>query len=484
MVIFGENGITTETFSLHGKELEQKRSYKYLGVRMHQLLGKHRGTRDLCPQDYKGKFFYDSDHDELRCIVDVTHQNGECVAITLRCDENGHCTQRRDRACEYYLNRDSDFNKMIRDAREHLEVDIANTPPCDVSAWDLHVASKNTTLKKQQWLLRRMQCKCGGFSPAVARGLILAITEGSTNNCAEIWNTARTPWPQLESTCATMHQRVLGCMNHTMASAMRAELGLTSQRGQRDKCSLRFLHRIYRMKSDRLTWRVMNCLIDDSTRARGAKENWARVTMTEILTRYKLPCPSATMSKYMWKKIVNEAVNAAETKELDTDKRERSKLEEYAALHASVGMPRYLKQRRSWVMNNGRSIKTKLRCGTSELEIETGRHSGTARINRKCKCCSSGEVEDSFHFVMKCPRFRNERRAMNDEIKSTVQGKDYYDWIRKKPDEKWAFLLGDGPPVHEETDANLQWGKIETTFYHFLTAAYKARREYLKSQED
>ena len=238
------------------------------------------------------------------------------------------------------------------------------------------------------------------------------------------------------------------------------------------------------MKSDRLTWRVMNCLIDDSTRARGAKENWARVTMTEILTRYKLPCPSATMSKYMWKKIVNEAVNAAETNELDTDKRERSKLEEYAALHASVDMPRYLKQRRSWVMNNGRSIKTKLRCGTSELEIETGRHSGTARINRKCKCCSSGEVEDSLHFVMKCPRFRNERRAMNDEIKSTVQGKDYYGWIRKKPDEKWAFLLGDGPPVHEETDANLQWGKIETTFYHFLTAAYKARREYLKSQED
>ena len=69
VVIFGENGITTETFSLHGKELEQKRSYKYLGVHMHQLLGKHRGTRDMCPQDYKGKFFYDSDHDELRGVT-------------------------------------------------------------------------------------------------------------------------------------------------------------------------------------------------------------------------------------------------------------------------------------------------------------------------------------------------------------------------------------------------------------------------------
>ena len=75
---------------------------------MHQLLGKHRGTRDLCPHDYKGKFFYDSDHDELRCIVDVTHQNEECVAITLRCDENG----RRARA-----RRTSDAGPVAKAAR-------------------------------------------------------------------------------------------------------------------------------------------------------------------------------------------------------------------------------------------------------------------------------------------------------------------------------------------------------------------------------
>ena len=93
-------------------------------------------------------------------------------------------------------------------------------------------------------------------------------------------------------------------------------------------------------------------------------------------------------------------------------------------------------------------------------------------------------MEDSFHFVMKCSRVRNERRAMNDEIKAIVQEKDYFQWSQKTPKQKWVFLLGDGPLVHDETDANLQWGKIETTFYHFLTTAYKARREYLKSQED
>ena len=238
------------------------------------------------------------------------------------------------------------------------------------------------------------------------------------------------------------------------------------------------------MNPSRLTCRVLKCLMNDQTRARGAQENWATVTMPEILDRYELPCPHANMSKSMWKKTVNEAVTAVESSELDTDKSERSKLEEYAALHTSVGMPRYLKQRRSWMMNNGRSIKTKLRCGTSELEIEKGRHSRIPRINRVCRCCSSNEVEDSFHFVMKCSRVRNERRAMNDEIKAIVQEKDYFQWSQKTPKRKWVFLLGDGPPVHDEADANLQWGKIETTFYHFLTTAYKARREYLKSQED
>ena len=84
---------------------------------------------------------------------------------------------------------------------------------------------------------------------------------------------------------------------------------------------------------------------------------------------------------------------------------------------------------------------------------------------------------------MKCSRVRHERRVMNKEIESTIRDKDYFGWNRMNPKQKWAFLLGDGPPVHDETDVNLQWGKIETTFYHFLTTAYKARREYLKSHE-
>ena len=171
--------------------------------------------------------------------------------------------------------------------------------------------------------------------------------------------------------------------------------------------------------------------------------------------------------------------------QLQLAKANESKLDEYAELHSTMNdMPRYLKQRRSWSMCHGRSVKTKLRCGTSELEIEVGRHARPLipRSQRLCKCCTQAEVEDSFHFVMRCPRFATQRQQMTSEINRVLnETSDFHGWRGMSARQKWAFLLGDGPEVHDDPRANLQWGKMETTFYHFLTQAYKARRAYLKS---
>ena len=191
------------------------------------------------------------------------------------------------------------------------------------------------------------------------------------------------------------------------------------------------------------------------------------------------------MSKWQWKKMCREAVALHEHERLEHAKRNESKLDEYAVMHSTVNdMPRYLKQRRSWSMCHGRSVKTKLRCGTSELEIETGRHARpiVPRAQRMCRCCTQREVEDSFHFVMQCPRFQLQRQQMMSEIDRTIRGEgDLHKWRRMNQREKWEFLLGDGPPVHADSRVNLQWGKIETTLYHFLSNAYKARRAFLKT---
>ena len=51
----------------------------------------------------------------------------------------------------------------------------------------------------------------------------------------------------------------------------------------------------------------------------------------------------------------------------------------------------------------------KLRGGTAELRIETGKWRGLERQERICKCCASGEVEDVEHLVMRCAHAKEER---------------------------------------------------------------------------
>ena len=67
---------------------------------------------------------------------------------------------------------------------------------------------------------------------------------------------------------------------------------------------------------------------------------------------------------------------------------------------------------------------------------------------------------------------------MMREIDSAIDT-DFYGWRNMNEKQKWVFLLGDGPPVHEIPRANQQWGRIETALYHYLMCAYKARRAHL-----
>ena len=60
------------------------------------------------------------------------------------------------------------------------------------------------------------------------------------------------------------------------------------------------------------------------------------------------------------------------------------------------------------------SILVQLRCDTLPFKIETGRFMGTPKERRYCDICSSGQVEDEFHFVF---YYSNERNEFDDTIK-------------------------------------------------------------------
>ena len=63
------------------------------------------------------------------------------------------------------------------------------------------------------------------------------------------------------------------------------------------------------------------------------------------------------------------------------------------------------------ILNNRkyRNSVTKLRLSSHQLLIETGRHRGIERQNRKCSLCTKNDIEDEFHFVLICPFYQQLR---------------------------------------------------------------------------
>ena len=66
---------------------------------------------------------------------------------------------------------------------------------------------------------------------------------------------------------------------------------------------------------------------------------------------------------------------------------------------------------------------TRLRGGTNELRIETGRYPITNRDRRleveerRCLICMSGEIEDESHFVVDCAFYDDLREKFNNVLK-------------------------------------------------------------------
>ena len=52
---------------------------------------------------------------------------------------------------------------------------------------------------------------------------------------------------------------------------------------------------------------------------------------------------------------------------------------------------------------------TRFRISAHNLHIETGRRRNIQRINRICQLCNLNEIEDEFHFILKCPLYQTLR---------------------------------------------------------------------------
>ena len=78
---------------------------------------------------------------------------------------------------------------------------------------------------------------------------------------------------------------------------------------------------------------------------------------------------------------------------------------------------------------------TQLRISCHQLKIETGRYHGTLLQDRKCERCSSGEVEDEYHFLFHGNKLENDRNLLLKEIAKScpnskrLNSKDKLVWL-------------------------------------------------------
>jgi len=142
----------------------------------------------------------------------------------------------------------------------------------------------------------------------------------------------------------------------------------------------------------------------------------------------------------VWKTLVARSVAEEEERRWRAIVESKSKLRTYQRLKKSYGFERYLDLEDGWV----RRRIARLRAGTVELRVETGRWKGESVEERVCAVC--GVVEDESHFIEECECGRLARGILMKEIEGEgVERKEILDWVLggfARSGLEWGVVVG------------------------------------------
>ena len=72
----------------------------------------------------------------------------------------------------------------------------------------------------------------------------------------------------------------------------------------------------------------------------------------------------------------------------------------------------------NYMSKRKRSLLAQLRLGILPLHIETGRYTNKPLEERICTLCNSDEIEDEFHFLLKCDLYLEPRKNLLSTVNS------------------------------------------------------------------
>jgi hypothetical protein len=201
-----------------------------------------------------------------------------------------------------------------------------------------------------------------------------------------------------------MAQRMfMGIHNRSVKSVMYSETGRCPLYGTAISRTLAHMQRIMQTSDHLLTlsWQEQKRMFANST------DCWLKQLASNYdITQYMTPeATKAEVNLRECKSSLVEAFNGF----IQKANLASSKLDFYNSVKIGIGREPYLDKLRD---SNLRRAVAQLRTSSHKLEIEMGRHKNLDRDKRLCHFCTSGEIENEMHFLVKCNNFIHERSQL------------------------------------------------------------------------
>lgn len=143
-------------------------------------------------------------------------------------------------------------------------------------------------------------------------------------------------------------------------------------------------------------------------------------TMKELLNKHKINIKSASLYilQHLKKIFQNQFLEYWKIKLMENPKDHGNKLRSYRTYKNKFRKEEYLKIESKEL----RGALARLRLSAHNLHIETGRYAKPNERKepreRLCTFCDLRECEDEFHFVMRCPLYKQQRKILFENFVS------------------------------------------------------------------
>ena len=259
----------------------------------------------------------------------------------------------------------------------------------------------------------------GGFSLYKLFSLFSKVELPVSNKCklfdtlvASVLNYGSEIWryhagKEVENVHIKFMRQILGVRKSTNLSGLYGELGRIPLFIFRKIHMIRYWVKILQSPETSLVKRVFNILRTDTDNANShGNKNWA-FHIKHILDSHGL--------SFFWihQDTIPIRLETIQTRIIDqykqswyTNINNSQRLLSYSMIKHNFQFEEYLDK----IINSKyRKALTRFRISAHKLRIETGRHDNTPRENRICEQCNTNTIENEYHFLLVCPRYRELR---------------------------------------------------------------------------